>query len=221
MKRHYFILAILLTTGYSLVTNAQIRESKYSMSLGVQNGLSVSIPDAEEKLIDNVWKDYFKPYGKVKRNKKAKEEFSMDAVVHTIFGSNKMDVYIQTENNNAIVFFDLKTGFLSSEAYPREFDGAKIFVQEFAYEVEREKTRELLKEEEKKLDKLKDKLEDLVKDNSKYHKDIEDAKEKIKEREADIINNNRDQQSAKSDIENQTGKVQAVQNKLNSIGKKE
>lgn len=220
MKLNYFILIPLFVAGNSLCINAQVRESKLSMSLGVQNGLSVSIPDAEEKLIDKVWKEYFKPYGKVKKNKKAKEEFSMDAVVHTIFGSNKMDVYIQTENNSANVFFDLKTGFLSSEAYPREFDGAKVFVQEFAYEVEREKTRELLKEEEKKLDKLKDKMEDLVKDNAKYHKDIEEAKEKIKQREADIITNNRDQLSAKSDIENQTGKVQEVQNKLNNIGKK-
>ncbi|MGB5025661.1 MAG: hypothetical protein WBO44_09940, partial [Saprospiraceae bacterium] len=75
---------------------AQPRENKLQMSLGIQNGLSVTIPDADEDLIDKVWKKYTKGYGKLARNKKAKEEYIEGAVIQSIHGSNAMDVYVST-----------------------------------------------------------------------------------------------------------------------------
>jgi len=110
---------------------AQPRENKLQMSLGIQNGLSVTIPDADEDLIDKVWKKYTKGYGKLARNKKAKEEFIEGAVIQSINGSNSMDVYVSTEDNSITAFFDMKNGFLSSENYPKEFKGASEFMEEF------------------------------------------------------------------------------------------
>jgi uncharacterized membrane protein YgaE (UPF0421/DUF939 family) len=69
-----------------------------------------------------------------------------------------------------------------------------------------------LKQFEKNLDKLK-------KDNISYNKDIEDAKEKIRKAEANIITNGQDQKKTVSEIESQSKIVDQVKNKLNMIGK--
>ena len=197
----------------------QPRQNKLQMSLGIQNGLSITIPDSDEDLIDKVWKKYTKEYGKLARNKKAKEEFIEGAVIQSINGSNSMDVYVATEDNSITAFFDMKNGFLSSENYPKEFKGASEFMQEFSYEVQREKTRMDLEEEQDKLKKLNKKMGDLLSDNKSYHKDIEEANARIKKAEANIISNEKNQDLTKAEIANQTKAVEAVQQKLSKIGK--
>ena len=52
------------------------------MSLGIQNGISVSIPNADNKLINKIWKKYTDDYGKLNKNKKAKQVFDNFAYSH-------------------------------------------------------------------------------------------------------------------------------------------
>jgi len=198
---------------------AQVRENNLQMSLGIQNGLSITIPDADEDLIDKVWKKYTKDFGKLARNKKAKEEYINDAVIQSINGSNAMDIYVSSEDNGLTAFFDLKNGFLSSAANPKEYKGASEFMQEFSYEVQREKTRMELEDEQDKLKKLDKKMRDLLSDNKSYYKDIDEANAKIKKAEANIITNEKNQDLTRSEIANQTKAVEAVQQKLSKIGK--
>ncbi|MBK8450631.1 MAG: hypothetical protein WBO31_00520 [Saprospiraceae bacterium] len=202
-----------------LTALGQARENKLQMSLGVQNGISITIPDADEKLIDKVWKHYTKDYGKLNRNRKADEDFINNATIKSIHGENSFDLYVITEDNSLTAFFDLKNGFLNSTDYPKEFAGAKEFIQEFSFEVQREKTRSELEDEQDKLKKLNKKMANLLQDNKNYHDDIENAKAKIKKAEANIITNDKDQDITKSEISNQTKMVESVQNKLNKIGK--
>ncbi|MBK6545346.1 MAG: hypothetical protein WAR77_14235 [Saprospiraceae bacterium] len=202
-----------------LTALGQARENKLQMSLGVQNGISITIPDADEKLIDKVWKNYTKEYGKLNRNRKADEDFINNATIKSIHGENSFDLYVITEDNSLTAFFDLKNGFLNSTDYPKEFAGAKEFIQEFSFEVQREKTRSELEDEQDKLKKLNKKMANLLQDNKNYHDDIENAKAKIKKAEANIITNDKDQDITKSEISNQTKMVESVQNKLNKIGK--
>lgn len=210
-------LCFLTTTMQSL--SAQVEESKQSMSLGVQNGLTVSIPEAKEDIIEDVLKKYVKDCGKLKKNKKAEEHFIIAAAIPMMNSGGPIDLYVQIADYRATMFFDLKTAFLNAKDHPDLYAKARDFVQEFSYETQREMTREMLEKESDKLKKLNKKLKDLISDNTGFHKDIEEAKAKIKKREEEIIQNNKDQEAAKAQIETQTKALESVQKKLQAIGK--
>ncbi len=212
-----FSSLVILTT--CLFGSAQVREQKLNMSLGVQPGLSVSIPGASQKIIEKVLKDYLKPSGKLKENKKAKEYYIAGATIRSINAGAPLDLYVSTGEQSAVMHFDLKTAFLNSSDHPTAYEQASAFVQEFSYEVQRAQTREMLEEEEEKLEKLNDRLNDLAKDNNKFHKEIDKARETIQKRENDLLNNAKEQEMTKIQIDSQTKMVEEVQQKLNAIGK--
>ncbi|MBK8954644.1 MAG: hypothetical protein IPM34_03680 [Saprospiraceae bacterium] len=216
-----FILKLVLIVAFNHQTIiAQVEESKQSMSLGVQNGLTVQIPEAREDFIEDVLKKYLKNAGKLKKNKKAGEHFIMAANLTTLNNGSPLDLYVQIGDYRATMFFDLKTAFLNSKEHPDLYSKAKEFVQEFSFETQRAWTREQLEKEEDALKKLNKKLKDLVSDNASYHKDIEEAKAKIKKREEQISQNNKDQEGTKVQIETQTKTLESVQKKLEGIGKR-
>jgi hypothetical protein len=212
-----FLSVVLIGTS----AFAQVRENKIQMSLGLQNGLYVSIPDVESKVIQKQWKNYTKNYGKLVKNKNADEQILESVTIPSINADNKMDIYAIFENNGLTAFFDLKTAFLNSTDHPKEFAGAKDFMQQFSYTVQREIVKEELEDAQDLLKKYTRKMADLVKDNKGYHEDIEDAKAKIKKAENNIIGNEKDQEQMKAQISGQTKTVDAIQAKLNKIGKSE
>lgn len=214
-----FFYCIFFFTLCALQMKAQTMEVKKQMSLGIQTGINVSLPGIEDKFIDKVWKKFTKDYGKLSKNKKAKEEFIEAATIKTISSSIPMDIYTITEDGSMTAFFDIKTGFLNSNDYPKEFGMAMDFMREFGFEVQREKVREELETENDKLKKLNKNLEKLKKDKDDLKNDIVEYKEKIKKAESDIITNERDQEKTKENIEGQIKTVQMVQEKLNKIGK--
>ena len=209
-----FVLSFL-----TICLSAQTQEVKQQMSLGIQNGISVNIPDADAKFIDKIWKKYTKDYGKLSKNKKAEEEYIEAAVIQTINGKSPMNIYTTTEKNQIVAFFDDGTGFLNSTDYAKEFQSASEFMKEFGNEVTRELIRIELEKEEDILKKNNKEYEKLKKDNIDLHKDIENYKQKIKKAEADIVTNDKDQERSKAAIEAQTKIVETVQTKLNNVGK--
>ncbi|HRH99542.1 MAG TPA: hypothetical protein PK006_00700 [Saprospiraceae bacterium] len=208
------LFIFLFQIGFS-----QSVESKRQMSLGIQTGYSISIPNTEAKFIEKVWKKFTKDFGKLTKNKKADEEFIEGATVKTI-SSNPMDIYTIIEENSITAFFDIKNGFINSTDYPKESKQAQEFITEFLYEVQREATKLELEKEQDALKKLNKNLDKLHKDLEDYKKDIEVAKDKIKKAELNIVQNGKDTEKTKSDIENQTKLVGEVTKKLESIGKK-
>ncbi|MCC7025342.1 MAG: hypothetical protein IT265_00205 [Saprospiraceae bacterium] len=214
-----FLLAFVLFNSSINLLTSQSQEVNRQMSLGIQNGISVSIPNADDKLINKIWKKYTDDYGKLNKNKKAKEVFIEGAKIKSIFGELPMDLYAVIEDQSIIVFFDIKSGFLGSKDHPKEFTEAQRFITEFGYEVQREQVRVELEDEQDKLKQFEKNLDKLKKDNISYNKDIEDAKEKIRKAEANIITNGQDQKKTVSEIESQSKIVDQVKNKLNMIGK--
>jgi hypothetical protein len=214
------LFAILLV---SLISNtgafSQVRENKLQMSLGLQNALTVTIPDVEAKVIEKMWKNYTRNYGKITKNKKADEQMLEAVAIPTIYGDNKMDIYFIIENYALTAFFDLKTIFLNSTDNPKEYAGAKDFLQQFSFTVQRDLAKEDLEKEQDLLKKLNKKMADLIKDNKNYHEDIDDARAKIKKAENNIISNEKDQESMKAQISTQSRAVESVQSRLNKIGK--
>ncbi len=216
--KNFLLVLVLLNFNIHLLTS-QSQEVNRQMSLGIQNGISVSIPNADDKLINKIWKKYTDDYGKLNKNKKAKEVFIEGAKIKSIFGELPMDLYAVIEEQSIIVFFDIKSGFLGSKDHPKEFAEAQRFITEFGYEVQREQVRVELEDEQDKLKQFEKNLDKLKKDNISYNKDIEDAKEKIRKAEANIITNGQDQKKTVSEIESQSKIVDQVKNKLNMIGK--
>ncbi|MBK9271186.1 MAG: hypothetical protein IPM48_06285 [Saprospiraceae bacterium] len=210
------ILGVLLS-GAKL--SCQVDEISKSMSLGVQNGFRASIPNASSKVIGAVWKKYTKDYGKLKKNKKASEEYIEGAIIQSIMPNSPMDIYTSIEDGYITAFFDTKSHFIGSGHNAQAASQAVQFMQEFAYEVQREMVREELETEQDQVRKLEKHLEKLKRDHTGYHKDIEDAKEKIRKAESNIITNEKDQVKTQTDIESQRKKVEDVQVRLNNIGK--
>lgn len=211
--RYLIFFLILVKT-----LQGQSTEVSQPMSLGVQNGIKISIESTKADYIEKVWKKFTKEFGKLKENKKAGEFYITDASVKSI-RPEAMDIYASIMDNQITVFFDLKNSFLSSATSPKEFEAANNLVTEFAFEVEREKVREELEEETDKLNKSKRNMEKLKKDHISYHKDIDEAKAKIKKAENNIANNEKEQVKAYAELKAQTGIVQKVQERLNMIGK--
>ncbi len=205
----------LLLAFYS---TAQVREVKQQMSFGVQTGLAITIPDADSKLVEKTWKNFAKDYGKLKKNRKANEQIIQEATIPSISRTTKIDVFSSYDHNEFSLFVDMKDGFLNSKNYPDSYKAAETLLQEFAYEVQREMTREELEKEQDALKDLDKKLANLIDDNKDYKEDIADAKEKIRQTEIKIVDNEKEQITTKSLLQTQTAKVEMVQKKLKSIG---
>ena len=107
MKKAKSLLFALLILTVCQVGSSQVREQKLNMSLGVQPGLSVSIPGASQKFIEKVLKDYLKPSGKLKENKKAKEYYIAGATIRSINAGAPLDLYVSTGEQSAVMHFDL------------------------------------------------------------------------------------------------------------------
>lgn len=219
MKRTLSILALSMIMVFSLVAQ-EVNEKAKTMSLGTQNALITSIPDADGKVIEKIWKDYIKEYGKVKKNRKSGEYYSDNIKVSSISGAGTMDVYATMQDGQLITYFDMGDGFLSSETHSSEYKNAEIFLIEFAHEVQRYMINEELEDQEKEMQSLERELDRLISKNEGYHKDIERARERIAQAEADIEQNLIDQENKRLEIHAQEELVEETKGKLEEVGKK-
>ena len=212
LKNIVFIIALLSP----FIINAQITEKPREMSLGVQNAFIVELPDTKDDMITSEWKAYLKEYGKVKRNRKAKEYYLMEESIKSIHGKDKMDTYMKRKDDQMMVFFDVGGQFLDKEH--EDHDNAIEFLEGFLLHVERSKVNIELANEEKELKKLEKNLSSLEKDKTKYLSKIESAEKTIRKNENRIETNKSDQKRMNKNIESQKEKIEDVKDKLNSIG---
>lgn len=210
-----YILLLLINLQLLI---AQTSEVNKSMSLGTQNGIKASIENVDADYIESVWKKYVKEFGKIKENKKAGEFYILNAAVKSI-RPEAMDLYASIMDNQIVVFFDLKNSFLNSKEHPTEFEAAQKLVQEFVYEVQREIIREELEEENSKLNKSQRGYDKLKKENTGYHKDIDEAKAKIKKAEQNIVDNEKEQVKAEAELKALHEIIQKIMERLDSVGK--
>lgn len=222
--------AILISSTFlffvAFIANAQITEQAIPMSMGTKNAIMVEIPEAEEKFVNKVWKDFLKGQYKVKTkpNKKTDELFSDNATIPGIGGANTVDVYAKSGQNggnvNVSMWVDMGGAFLNSTDHPTQYQQAQDMMERFALEVKVEQTKIELAAQEKTLKKLKSDLKKLKSDNDKYHKEIEVAKDKIKTAEQNIVTNEQQQITTNQNIELQIEAVSAVQTKLSNLRKR-
>lgn len=199
-------------------------EKSMSMSEGEQNGYAIEMRGTDKKKAENIWKDFGKQFGKVDRDRK-QDEYLLYQVNISDLGSGKVNVYTRFEKNGlntTVRFWFKKDGeFINSVDHGKAVRGVKTFLVNYGNEVKKEIIREEIKAEEKSLNELEKDLNKLVKKNEGYHKNIEKAKETIANAERAIEENLIDQETKKKEIEAQKVTLQKVNEKLNTVGKKE
>ncbi|MFZ1704073.1 MAG: hypothetical protein WAT79_06980 [Saprospiraceae bacterium] len=222
MKRFETLILMFLVIGFS--SQAQnVQERKVSMSLGAQNAFVVDVEGANKKIMEDLFKNAIKDYGRIKENRKAREFYMMSTKVTPINGSSPVDLYVKFDESkgigSAMVWIDLGGAFANSQEHSNQAKATKAFLQEYYFECRRDVVQSELKEEEKNLDRLEKDYRRLMDKNEGYHKDIENAKQKIAEAEKNIEQNIIDQDNKVIEIDSQKKVVETVTTKLNSIGK--
>lgn len=223
IMKNFVTLCFAFILTLPTVVAQNVSERKVSMSLGSQNAFVVDVEGADKKIVESVFKNTVKEYGKLQENKKARELFMMATKINRINGSSPIDLYAKFEEGKgmatAYVWIDLGGAFTSSREYQKQAEALKDFLQGYYYECRKVVVQNELKQEEKSLDKLEKELVRLKKQNDGYHMDIEKAKQKIAEAEKNIEQNIIDQANKTNEIEGQKKTVETVTTKLNSIGK--
>lgn len=222
MKKIMMVALFMISASVWMIGQG-VSEGEMTMSLGKQNVYSVDIDGADEDMVEDVWKDFVKDFGKTKRNKKAKEYYTVGAKVPMIAGSDVIDLYINFEervgHTTANLWVDLGGGFVNSNEHPGEAKGAEEFLAQFYLAVKKKAITEEMEKQEKELKNLNKDLEKLEDKNKDYHSDIEKAKQKIEEAEKDIEQNLKDQEDQRILIEKQKKVLEEVIERLNNLGK--
>jgi hypothetical protein len=203
---------------------AQISEESRSMIKGMNNALVLELPDADERLVKKWWASYMKDYdAKPKRVKGGDELLSASADILAIGGSDGVDIYSRLDQIGAMtvntVWFDLgeEIGYLSSSIDGDKYVEAEKFLMRFALFVTKEKIKLELIEEEKEMKQLNNDLSKLEREKTSYEREIEQAKERIKRAEANIVSNLESQDKAKGDIDNQKEVIEEVKKRLSEM----
>ncbi len=221
MKIVKILLAISFALIFSLSGNvhAQISIQNESMSLGSKSSFVMDLSGADKKMADKKWKEFIKDYGKIEKNKKAKEQSVLQASLPGFEGPTNVTFKAEEGKDLTRVYFFFDNGTKFIEEGDEDADAAKVFLRDYVILVDKEVAKIALKDGEGELKKFEKSLSKLEKKNKKLHDDIEKFKKKIAEAEADIQQNLKDQDAAKEDIEGQKVKVSELKDAYNSIGK--
>lgn len=222
MHKILYTLSIALFSVF--YSNAQtVTETEQTMSYGSQNGYTVEIDGADLDLTEKIFKKYMKDFGKISRNKKAKEYYAESIKIPIINGSENLGIYVKLDERvnmtTATVFADLGSGFVNSNDFPKESAGVETFVSDLYVAVKRAAIEEEMKDQEKEMKKLTKELEKLEKKNKDYHEDIADAKKDIEEAEIKIEQNLTDQDDQRVRIAKQKEMLDETISRLNNVGK--
>lgn len=218
-----FLYSLVLIATSLLISNqsfGQLEEKEVRMSLGNQNAIALPVDNVTEKSLESYFQSYFRTFGKVKYNRKAKEYFIDKANVDKI-SKDKVDLYarmLEVEGKVFLfLFVDNGLAFVTSENSENEFRGANVVLKEFELFVRQSLIEEQLKEAEKNLSSMEREIKQLEKDNEKYQKTIEDARKKIEEMEKAIEKNVEEQRTKTEEIEIHKAGVEEIKLRLKAL----
>ena len=191
------------------------------MSKGEQTGYEIAILDAEPKDVETTWIKLMKKYkAKVINSKKSVEVFADNANIPQI-SDNTIDIYaIATKasyGTRLTVFVDLGGSFISSQDHPDAYAAMENFLKEYGLSEAVRVVEAELKAQEEILKDLNKELTNLVKDKDGYTKEIEKAKALIAQREEDIANNIKSQDTKRAQIEIQQEIIETVKQKRQEL----
>jgi hypothetical protein len=220
----FWTLVVMVTTSSLYAQEGTVNEKKVSMSLGPQSCFYIELQGADKKLAEKTFSEFFKPYGKLKENGKAREFFIMGTKITPVGGSDALDLYVKFEEGKNLsttyVWIDLGGEFLNSKDRPKMAESMNRWLQDYHLEVRKKVVAEEVRKEEKQLAQLEKDLKRLKEKHVSYEQDIEKARLKILESEKNIEKNLVEQEAKLVEITTQQLQVEKVIEKLNSLGKK-
>jgi len=213
---------LVLAFGASSVSAQFISEEVKSMSQGNNNALSIELPKANQKDVQNLWEKFTKKEmkGKSKYDRKAGEVYT-EGVRIADMNYNAFNMYATTEAAGAgtllTVWVDLGGEYLNSDEDADEYKAIEKQLYAFALVVAREQLKDQLKTEEKELKKMESDLKKLSKNKEGYENDIKKAKEVIAKREAEIEQNLTDQDNKTLEIDAQKRVIESTEEKIGDL----
>jgi hypothetical protein len=226
-KLSFLFLTAFMTLGLFNLQAQQdiiVNEIMEYMSQGEKTGFEVAILDAEPKDVETSWMKLMKKYkAKVVNSKKSVEIFSDNAMIPQV-SANTVDIYSIASKTSygtrLAVFVDLGGAFISSQDHEVAFGTFEQFLRDFAHEEAIRVVEEELKTQQNILKGLNKELDAFVKDKDGYVKEIEKAKALIAQRELDIENNIKAQDTKRAQITIQEEIIQTVQQKRTELDHK-
>lgn len=226
MKFNILILISLFIVGQ--IGAQAVFEEDMNMSLGTKNALYVDVEGADKKIAEKAIESLLKEYGKVKKNRKAKEYYAEGITIPAIGGSQALDVFVKVDemNDKSRLYMWVYDGssFITSVDDSDQVDGAESILKDFyvkarrqAIQKEVDNEEDTLKDREKDLKKLESKNKNLHKDIAKWEKEIEDRHRKIEQAKLDIEQNLVDQDDMTVQISEQKDVVRSTVEKMNSV----
>lgn len=217
------MLSFLILFSVLQTATAQLYEKAVPMSEGNNNALTLSLPKISVKDAEKVWQQYMDDFynSKAKWNRKTKEWVISDADIVALGRGKAVDLFTTFDQDGEGVkvnlWIDLDGEFLTSRGYPDRYTDAEKLMMRYALEVAKASVQENLDNEAKELDHMETDLRKLKSANDRYHKDIEKAKEAIRQAEEDIVKNVRDQEDTVKKIEMQKELIDQIRKKLNEL----
>ena len=156
MKKYlkYFVAAAMSIAAVF----SQIAEVSTEFKFGEHNALQLNLIDVRKNLVEDVWKDINKQFGKT--DKKKGEFITKD--VNLVGLSNPVDWFMKLDKSKSAVVLYLcvisDEEFLSSSNQPDNYTVITDFLNKFAYKVEKARVKEEFKSETKELVKLQKNL---------------------------------------------------------------
>jgi coenzyme F420-reducing hydrogenase delta subunit len=178
MRFFIFLLATLLLPAFAWTQKKSIHapevvEGTKNMYQGPKNSFSITMPDADDKVVEDLWNDLIKNYdSKLKRVRKADVEMAENVRIQSISGTGTINLYsiIDEQGDDVVlsVWFEMDNGnFLSSAAYPNSYADVEELLQNFGISVKRKMVEIELDEEKEMLEDLAKDLEKMVKQKEK------------------------------------------------------
>ena len=214
------VLALVFTPALTAQTN-MVTEMDKPMSFGTRPGFSISFPNTDRRMVEDVWSDFVKNNfaSKLKRGKKGEKtatgcrsasvsasEFTLYSEVETIGDGAQVNVW-----------FDQGLHFLNRVDDLSRTNDTKTLLTRFYYDVRRASVGQEVKAEEDKLKDYEKRQERLQRDNSSLLREIENYKAKLKQAEEDLIQNQKDQEAMLLDIQKQRNAVEEARQRQGNV----
>ncbi len=213
-------LSLLVFAGARLT--AQVTSQQQLMSRGNQAALTLELPSARAKLVDDLWQDWLKDTYRVKTSKTRKvktgELSSLNFGIPGVSAGGKVDMYSTINNvgdgSELTVWIATPRGYVNPDLDATQYLEAEKMLMNFALEVSRAQISEDVSVQEDNLKNLEKELDRLRKDKERAERDIVDAQQRIAELEAGIQQNISDQEIKQREIEAQIQVVETTKRRL-------
>jgi predicted nucleic acid-binding Zn-ribbon protein len=217
IRLYHFILVtcFVLSGAASAQDSLYVTQVQKQMSLGMQNGFSVDIPQARVKDVVNSWKKYIRR-GETKASVDSNDdEYQIRGTIITNISAQPMNVYAQVKEvekgaNITAYFTEDDTNYVSTASNAEKTIAAEHLMKDFARMQYRLAVENEVNENTRNLEKLETEKENLENEVERSRNNIKEYERKIARAKTDIESNGSEQAKVRAAAANQKEVVRAT-----------